>query len=96
MDTIKNYCHYFKDISFEESPFNDVDNILLSTIVYLDFKDIVKEPITMKEAGKKFFEQNTFKTLKNYSLSINKSFKISKLYMIIKDIKISYYQIMKK
>ena len=43
MDTIKNYCHYFKDLSFEESLFNDVDNILLSTIVYLDFKDIVKE-----------------------------------------------------
>ena len=95
MDTIKNYCHYFKDISFEESPFNDVDNILLSTIVYLDFKDIVKEPITMKEAGKKFFEQNTFKTLKNYSLSIKQiiqNFKIIYDHKRYKDIILSNYE----
>lgn len=65
MDTIKNYIRYYKDVTFEESPFNDVDNVLFCCLVYIDLKSTVDKAITMKDAGKKFFSQIDYKKLKN-------------------------------
>ncbi len=68
METIKNYIRYFKDITFEESPFNDVDNVILSSIVYLDFEGLVNKPITLKELGKKYFNNIDYKELKSQTI----------------------------
>lgn len=73
MDTIKNYVRYYKDVTFEESPFNDVDNAIFCLLVYLDFKNIVDKEITLKEAGKKLFSNLDYKLLKNEPLVIRKA-----------------------
>lgn len=41
MANIKEYLKHYKDLSFGETPFNDVDSMLFTQIVYADFKDIV-------------------------------------------------------
>ena len=41
MANIYDYLRWRGDLSFEERPFNDVDNIILSALSYLDFTDIV-------------------------------------------------------
>ena len=47
MADISDYLRWRGDLSFEERPFNDVDNIILSVLSYLDFTDIVPS----EEAG---------------------------------------------
>ncbi|MDO4538837.1 MAG: DUF2974 domain-containing protein [Coriobacteriales bacterium] len=41
MATIKDYLCWRGDLTFDERPFNDVDNLVLSTLSYLDFTGIV-------------------------------------------------------
>ena len=63
---VANVISYLKwrgDLSFKESPFNEVDNLVLSLVVYSDLKGIVPamssdRKITLKEAAKKYFEDN--------------------------------------
>ena len=43
MANIYDYIMWRGDLSFLERPFNDVDNVILSTLAYLDFKDIVPD-----------------------------------------------------
>ena len=44
MANIVDYLAWRGDLTFAERPFNDVDNIVLSTLSYLDFTDIVPGP----------------------------------------------------
>ena len=51
------YVDYFKDYTFQEREFNEVDNIVFSLLSYVDFNGIVKESkdnITIEEAYKIF------------------------------------------
>ena len=73
METINNYIKYFKDVPFSESPFNDVDNIIFSTLVYLDFKDILKKPMTLKELGKKYFNNIDYREIKKSAVIIRRT-----------------------
>ena len=41
MPTIKDYLRWRGDLSFDERPFNDVDNVVLSALAYVDFSGIV-------------------------------------------------------
>jgi len=41
MATIKDYVRYYKDISFNDAAFNDVDSMLFTQIVYADFDGII-------------------------------------------------------
>lgn len=41
MATIHDYLQWRGDLSFSERPFNDVDNVILATLSYLDFTGIV-------------------------------------------------------
>ena len=38
MYTIYDYLKYYKDYDINEVPWNDMDNLLLSTIVYIPMK----------------------------------------------------------
>ncbi|MBP3766020.1 MAG: DUF2974 domain-containing protein [Bacilli bacterium] len=73
METLSNYIKYFKDVPFSESPFNDVDNIIFSTLVYLDFKELVNKPITMKELGKKFFNKIDYREIKKNAIIVRRT-----------------------
>ena len=53
MYTLNDYLKYYNNISFEESPFNDMDNIAISTLVYLPFEKILSKDITVSLACEK-------------------------------------------
>ncbi|MEE8886813.1 MAG: Mbeg1-like protein [Eubacteriales bacterium] len=51
MANINDYLDWRGDITFAESPFNEVDNLILSVLSYLDFEGIVPAPF-VKEGPK--------------------------------------------
>ncbi|MBR0139895.1 MAG: DUF2974 domain-containing protein [Firmicutes bacterium] len=60
MTGIMDYIDFRGDLSFKISPFNEVDNYIISKIGVLDFKGIVSEdetPITIGDAMKAYFER---------------------------------------
>jgi hypothetical protein len=66
MPNIFDYLVWRGDLSFEQSPFNTVDNLILSQLSYLPFDDIVPSPakkkaVSLKETAEWFariFEKN--------------------------------------
>lgn len=61
MANLYDYLYWRGDIGFDERPFNDVDNVVLSTLSYLDFTGIVPaEPeqgcVTVAEACRALIE----------------------------------------
>lgn len=61
MANILDYIEWRGDLSMEDSPFNEVDNLILSEFSYLDMSDIVSqdmsdEPITLSTAVERFFQ----------------------------------------
>ena len=54
------YLDWRGDLTFREAPFNEVDNLILAQLVYVEFAGIVPAPgeegtITVKEACELFF-----------------------------------------
>ena len=49
--TIYEYIKQYGDKTFEEKEFNEIDNILFSTIIYLDFSNITEEENTLEKIG---------------------------------------------
>ena len=41
MTTIKDYLTFYKNITFDEATFNEMDNILFAELSYLNWKNIV-------------------------------------------------------
>ena len=41
MGNIVNYVKKFRHLSFKDKPFNDVDALILSELVYLNFDDFI-------------------------------------------------------
>lgn len=61
-----NVCDYIKwrgDINFEQSKFNEIDNLILSRFSYFPFDKIIKEDeiVTIRELGKRFKNQEISK-----------------------------------
>lgn len=73
METISGYLKYYKDKLFEEVSFNDIDSAIFASLVYLDFEGIVDKDITIKEAGKKFFDTFDVKSLRTLPLIVKKT-----------------------
>lgn len=66
MYTILDYLIFRGDLSFKSSPFNEVDNLLITQLSYVNFQEIVPSNdsyITLEEASKKFFEKNSYEDL---------------------------------
>ena len=68
MANIMDYLDWRGDLSFESSEFNEVDNLILAQLVYVDFAGIVPklgsgEKITLKEASSRFFETHDEKEI---------------------------------
>ncbi len=55
MANIMDYLMWRGDLSFAASPFNEVDNVILSELVYVDFTGIVPgiggKSVTLAEAS---------------------------------------------
>jgi hypothetical protein len=59
MANMMDYLDWRGDLSFTQAEFNEVDNLIFSELVYVDFKGIVPPPgkgesITLKEASRIF------------------------------------------
>ena len=68
MGNIIDYLQKNGHLPFSKEPFNEVDNLVLCQLSYVDFKDIVPDVcsnknITVKKACKAFFEKNSEKEL---------------------------------
>lgn len=63
MANIMDYLVWRGDLDWDASPFNEVDNVILSELVYVDFSGIVPgiggKSVTLAEAGERFFAQYT-------------------------------------
>ena len=46
MPNITDYVRWYKDVGFDVKPFNDVDNLVLSQLSYLDLKPVLGEDYT--------------------------------------------------
>ena len=71
MGGIEDYIKWRGDLTFEQSAFNEVDNLVLSQIAYVDFKNIIpaagsKEKITLRQAAHDFFDLNDEEELRGY------------------------------
>ena len=59
MANILDYLIWRGDLTLAERPFNEVDNLILSELCYLDFGGIVPEPFTdavsLREAAERYF-----------------------------------------
>lgn len=63
MANMVDYLEWRGDLSFRTSGFNEVDNLLLAQLAYVDFEDIIpgedsEESITLKAASEKFWSEN--------------------------------------
>ncbi len=58
MPNIFDYLHWRADVPFSAAPFNDVDNLILSELVYTDFGGIVSDDgsaVSLAEARDRFY-----------------------------------------
>lgn len=70
MANIVDYLKWRGDLTFAQSPFNDVDNLILSEIAYVDLDGIVPSvkaggSITLRAASEKFFTVNDEEELRH-------------------------------
>ncbi len=73
--SIDDYLKFYKDFTFDEEPFNDVDNVLLSLISYVNLDKVFKnnDKLTMEEVSKRFWNNTTEKEVNNEITSVRKS-----------------------
>ena len=79
--TLFEYVEKYGDKSFKELEFNEIDNVILSLVSYIDFTDIVsinRDKITLKEAAEKYFEKYSDEDLRHNIFSIRSSIKLFK------------------
>ncbi len=66
--TLREYIQANKNVTFKEMPFNEVDNLLLSELSYIDFDMFMpfsaKEKISLKMLATLFFNRYTAKDIK--------------------------------
>lgn len=63
---LEDYLKHYDTVSFKEFPFNEVDNLILSLLSYIDFRGIIPESgsISLKEAWEKFFQIHSNSSIK--------------------------------
>lgn len=71
MSNIIDYLLWRGDLDFSASPFNEVDSLILTQLVYLDFEGIVpgissKSYVTLGKAGQAFFKREQEREKQSY------------------------------
>ncbi|UOE94529.1 DUF2974 domain-containing protein [Alkalihalobacillus sp. LMS39] len=71
MANIIDYLDWRGDLSLKQSPFNEVDNLVLSQMAYINFEEIVSpvesnESITIKEAAERYFALHSDEKIKDF------------------------------
>lgn len=79
MSNILKYIKKYKNVTFEEEKFNEVDNIILSELTYLNFDGIIpadKNTITLDIAIKEYLKQYTYRETKKEGIAQKDTYKI--------------------
>ena len=68
MANIMDYLEWRGDLDFRKAPFNEVDNLILTQIVYLDLDGVVpgidrESKVTVAEAGQRYFHKYPIETV---------------------------------
>lgn len=75
MDNILNYISWRGDLDFSVSPFNEVDALILSQLVYLNFSSAVADdyhsPISLEDLVKKIENENLLDEISQIPLAVN-------------------------
>lgn len=85
MANIMDYLDWRGDLTLEQSPFNEVDNLILAQLVYVDFEGIVPGPeekrkISVADASRIFFETHDVKEImKRVSMTKTAMFVLQKM-----------------
>ena len=53
MSNLMDYLDWRGDLTFREAPFNEVDNLILAQLVYVEFAGIVPAPGRGNDHGKR-------------------------------------------
>lgn len=81
MSTIFEYIKKYGNKTFIEKDFNEVDNLVFSSLAYLDFNEIVDEGnkiISLGNAGNTFLKKYTLKEVAKYGIAQKESYKLLK------------------
>ena len=77
--TIFQYIKKYGAFSFKQKPFNEVDNVILSFLAYLEFPDQLEDGITLQSFGTSLLEDDErVKKMKQDILSVRGSLKLLK------------------
>ncbi len=77
--TIFQYIKKYSAFSFKQKPFNEVDNVILSFLAYLEFPDQLEDGITLQSFGTSLLEDDErVKKMKQDILSVRGSLKLLK------------------
>lgn len=69
MANIQDYVNWRGDLSFDAAAFNEVDNVILSELAYMDFGGIATDQgVTLTEAARLFFSQGRGEELEKTAL----------------------------
>lgn len=97
MSNILKYIKKYKNVTFEEEKFNEVDNIILSELTYLNFDGIIptdNNTITLDIAIKEYLKQYTYRETKKEGIAQKDTYKMIQVLKDsnrFKDILISNY-----
>ena len=93
--TIYEYIKRYGNKTFKEKKFNEIDNLIFSLIVYLNFNEILNEETnTIEKVGKKIIEKYTYREISEYGIPQRDAYKCMKLLINAnryKNIEISNY-----
>ena len=81
MSNIINYIEEYKNKTFREEEFNEIDNVVFSSISYLNFLGIIpkqRKYINLEEALNKFFNKYTYKEVAKYGIAQKDSYEVIK------------------
>lgn len=81
MTNLYNYIEQFGNLTFKEKEFNDIDNIVFSTLSYLNFNktSINKGKSTLEFIGKEFLKNTRYKDLKKIGTAQRNGYKLLNL-----------------
>lgn len=80
MTYLSDYIRLYGDYDFVEKPFNDIDNLILSQLIYADFEGIVdyNNCVQLAEAAKKYYELHSATEIEGLIKISNKAVKLLK------------------
>ncbi len=81
MANLMDYVKKYGNVNFTEKPFNDIDNLIFSSLSYLDFSatKINENCYTLEEIGKEYLNQNTYKAVKKLGIAMKDAYQLLEL-----------------